>query len=61
METKYKGFSISRRYPDGWQDSLVASKNGGEHATFASSFEGLLIWIDLLMDGKETEGYFQKY
>lgn len=57
----YKGFIITRNRRDGYYDALTAEHSGFEYAFNASDYEDCIDWIDHKLDGREPEGYFQKY
>ena len=56
----YKTYVITREYRLG-RDAFRAESTRHENVTFGTTFENLIDWIDFLWDGKEPEGYFNKY
>lgn len=62
MTVQYKGYEITRQYGDGQPDSLVGIPYGeGCDAVYASSYQGIIDWIDFVYDGRDKEGYFNQY
>lgn len=62
MTVQYKGYVITRRYKDGYPDSLVGCLYGsGDNTAWGSSFEDIIDMIDLRWDGFDPEGYFNQY
>lgn len=57
----YKGFKIIRKDVDGRPWAIIAESSSIEKVTFSTCYEGMIELIDFLFDGKEPEGYFQKY
>lgn len=57
----YKTYVITQECADGYYFSWRAESNDREDVTYAPSYADLIEWIDFKWDGKDPEGYFQKY
>jgi hypothetical protein len=57
----YKGYVIIRKRADGWHDAFRAESTNQERVAFSCDYESMIDWIDFLWDGKEPEGYFNRF